>query len=150
MSAIKAYEAGRNLPGARELRELCQALEISPNMLLFGTETPFAAKSFLNQLADSGSEDAHLTSARSSVLLGLLASDERRAIFTLIHALAVARHGEQKVKETLLPVDAMVSLSREMARATRDAPASSMEISPAAISENVDAALQRLGHKPNP
>src|SRR4051812_31321179 len=37
-SAIKGYESGRNMPGARELKALCQALAVSPNRLLFGAE----------------------------------------------------------------------------------------------------------------
>lgn len=37
--AISRYEAGRFIPGARELRILCEALGVSPNWLLLGTES---------------------------------------------------------------------------------------------------------------
>src|SRR5690606_4832477 len=63
VSAIKAYESGRNLPGARELRELCQALQVSPNKLLFGTEAPFKERTLTNLLADGIEEEAHVLHA---------------------------------------------------------------------------------------
>lgn len=36
--AISRYEAGKFIPGARELRILCDALGVSPNWLLLGRE----------------------------------------------------------------------------------------------------------------
>ena len=40
-SVLIGYKAGRTLPGAAEIWALCQALKVSPNELLTGTETPF-------------------------------------------------------------------------------------------------------------
>ncbi|BBP05318.1 hypothetical protein TPL01_14930 [Sulfuriferula plumbiphila] len=37
--ALSRYEAGKFMPGARELRILCHALGVSPNWLLFGSES---------------------------------------------------------------------------------------------------------------
>lgn len=37
--ALSRYEAGKFMPGARELRILCDALGVSPNWLLLGTES---------------------------------------------------------------------------------------------------------------
>ena len=45
------YEAGRTKPGARELRLLSEALGVSPNRLLFGTEEPFKPRPGLRSLA---------------------------------------------------------------------------------------------------
>lgn len=45
------YEAGRTKPGAKELRLLSEALSVSPNRLLFGTEEPFKPKKGLRSLA---------------------------------------------------------------------------------------------------
>lgn len=42
-AVLFGYEAGRTRPGARELRLLCEALRVTPNRLLFGSEEPFAA-----------------------------------------------------------------------------------------------------------
>ena len=44
------YEAGRTKPGAKELRLLSEALGVSPNRLLFGTEEPFKPKTGLRSL----------------------------------------------------------------------------------------------------
>lgn len=40
-TALHQYESGARKPGARELVLLCQALEVSPNRVLLGTEEPF-------------------------------------------------------------------------------------------------------------
>jgi transcriptional regulator with XRE-family HTH domain len=34
------YEAGRHKPSAREIKLICDALQISPNFLIYGTEPP--------------------------------------------------------------------------------------------------------------
>jgi transcriptional regulator with XRE-family HTH domain len=39
--SLIGYEAGRNVPGAGQIRTLCQALRVTPNKLIFGTEKPF-------------------------------------------------------------------------------------------------------------
>lgn len=44
------YEAGRTKPGAKELRLLSEALSVSPNRLLFGTEEPFKPRPGLRSL----------------------------------------------------------------------------------------------------
>src|SRR3546814_4572571 len=38
------YEAGRHKPSAREIKLICDALEISPNYLIYGTEEPHKKK----------------------------------------------------------------------------------------------------------
>ncbi|WP_180125476.1 helix-turn-helix transcriptional regulator [Rhodoferax sp. BLA1] len=100
LSAIKGYETGRTLPGARELRELCQALKISPNMLLWGTETPYAPSNeqLFNGLED---EDKRINRFRLASLTALLTFTERQAIQTLVEGLVIARHGEKRVRELL-------------------------------------------------
>lgn len=40
-AVLYGYEGGKTKPGARELTLICQALRVSPNMLLFGAEDPF-------------------------------------------------------------------------------------------------------------
>lgn len=40
-SAISLYEIGRNRPGIKEIRMLCEVLKISPTYLIFGDEDPF-------------------------------------------------------------------------------------------------------------
>lgn len=39
--ALSLYEIGKNSPPPKELRLLCEALKVSPNKLIYGTEDPF-------------------------------------------------------------------------------------------------------------
>lgn len=141
------------MPGARELRELCQALTISPNKLLFGSEAPFRERSYADLLTDVEAEDDQVSRGRATFLLTLLSSDERNAILTLARALALARHGESKVKEVMQAADAVVGVSREFGKLTRDAIVSGEGINP----EQIESSGRRLvtfmdkqGHKKPP
>lgn len=40
-AVLYGYEVGRTKPGAREIKLLCEALEITPNRLIFGADEPF-------------------------------------------------------------------------------------------------------------
>lgn len=98
-SAIKAYETGRNMPGSRELKALCRILKVSPTVLLYGSEDSFAA-----QIDGGTTEDEYdHTRARWQVLAlaRMLASDEVAALIKLMRAIAVARHGVDKVARNL-------------------------------------------------
>lgn len=149
-SAIKAYETGRNLPGARELRELCQALEISPNKLLFGTEAPFQPRTFANLLTDGEGEDEHVARGRATFLLGMLSSDERDAILTIIQSMAISRHGQEKVKERIGVADLTVGMSRLLMKIFRDKANAGKDWNTQEIEAEVEAFMSRQGHDPTP
>lgn len=150
LSAIKAYESGRNLPGARELRELSQALQLSPNKLLFGKELPFEPRSVMGSVIDSESEDDAVSRVRATLLLFMLASDERESILTLARSLAIARHGQEEVQRQLATGDAMTGLMRGMAEATHEAFLSKKPIDTEKLAPNLDAFMNRQGHIPDP
>lgn len=40
-AVISLYEKGTNRPSPRELRLLCEALQLTPNYLIYGTDHPF-------------------------------------------------------------------------------------------------------------
>ncbi len=40
-AVISLYEAGTNRPSPKEIRLLCEALQITPNFLIYGVEDPF-------------------------------------------------------------------------------------------------------------
>lgn len=44
-AVISLYEAGTNRPSPREIRLLCEALQVTPNYLIYGDERPFDATS---------------------------------------------------------------------------------------------------------
>ena len=102
LSAIKGYETGRSFPGAKELRQICQVLRVSPNLLLFGDETPF-------QNADESTPEAakglRVQRRRIALLLDMLSVDESNAVYALVHAISLARFGADGVKFRLETAD---------------------------------------------
>lgn len=151
LSAIKAYESGRNLPGARELREICQAVEVSPNRMLFGVEQPFSDRTTLDVLMQATSTplDEHLLPLRLGTLAVLLAPEERDALLTLATSLAIARHGDEAVRAALHQTDGLAVIARSLMKATAEAQQSGTPIDvPGAIGE-VERSLQTLTDNPN-
>lgn len=112
LSAIKGYETGRNVPGARELRELCKTLRVTPNKLLFGVETPFATLNTEDQAKVPDDKGLDVQRGRIALLANLLSFDESYAIYTLVHSIAIARHGEQMVRDHLAAGDFITALMR--------------------------------------
>jgi transcriptional regulator with XRE-family HTH domain len=151
LSAIKAYESGRNLPGARELREICQAVEVSPNRMLFGVEQPFSDRTTLDVLLQATSTplDEHLLPLRLGTLAALLAPEERDSLLTLATSLAVARHGDEAVRAALRQTDGVAVMTRSLMKATAEAHQSGTPIDvPEAIKE-IERSLETLGGAPN-
>ena len=150
LSAIKAYESGRNMPGARELRQLCNALQVSPNRLLFGKELPFEQRTVMDQLTYGEPENEAVARARAMTLFPLLASDEREAIFTLIRSLAVARHGVEEVENAMTGADLVTGVTLEMIKAGSDAVRMGKPIDMDFFGPNLEAFMDRQGHNPDP
>jgi len=150
LSAVKAYESGRNMPGARELRELSQALQVSPNKLLFGKELPFEPRSVMEQLTGGESEDEAVARVRAMMLFCLLASDERESIYTLARSLAVARHGVETVKQALMGADFYAGAIREMIQRGSDAVATGTPMNTDLLEPSLVAFMERQGHNPDP
>ncbi|MDO8769361.1 MAG: helix-turn-helix transcriptional regulator [Burkholderiaceae bacterium] len=150
LSAVKAYESGRNMPGARELRNLCQAVQVSPNKLLFGRELPFESRSVMNALADTESENDGVARMRATMVLYMLAADEREALLTLAKSLAIARHGEEEVRKQILGADLLTGMMREIMEQTRTATATGRPVDTAAFGQNLENFMDRQGHKPAP
>lgn len=156
-SAIKGYETGRNMPGSRELKALCMVLKVSPNQLLFGTETPFdgetgfgtgEAEGF-SRLMFSDPVDAKVTRARVAILAALLTSDEVNSLLNLVKALAVARHGAEVVKQNLEGADLLAGMGatfqKQLLKAKKGEEMSSEE-----IEADIEAHMAAQGHLPAP
>lgn len=92
-NAVMAYESGRNKPGAREIKLLCEALKLTPNKLIFGSEEPF--KQTENVFDALGLTSENQEAVLFSVVFNMLGRDERQAVITLVHNLLEARHGEK-------------------------------------------------------
>lgn len=150
LSAIKAYESGRNQPGARELKQLCAALQISANKLLFGTELPFNARSWLDLITDATVEEDSVQRARTGWLLHLLSSDERHAIFTLIQSIANARHGESVVRQHIQTSDMQMAMMTGMAEDAKLKQQTGAGMSKEAMQQWIENFMVRFGHIPEP
>ena len=90
-TTIHQYESELRKPGAREIRLLCDALRVTPNQLLYGTEQPFKEKSRLHALLDVSNED--LRTARLAMFLTMLNKNERDAWITLLGESIKSRTG---------------------------------------------------------
>lgn len=138
------------MPGARELRELCNALQVSPNKLLFGKELPFESRSIMGPVIEAESENDAVSRVRATLLLFMLASDERESILTLARSLAIARHGQEEVQKHMATGDLMTGLMRGMAEATHEAFLNKKPIDTEKFAPSLDAFMNRQGHNPDP
>lgn len=96
--AIKGYESGRNKPGVRELKALCEALQISPNQLIFGTEEPFKMKGDVHgMLTETGS----FNWLKLAALFDLLTAKEKESFLFLLQSILLARHSKEEVEKKI-------------------------------------------------
>lgn len=151
-SAIKAYETGRNMPGSRELRALCIALKATPNKLLFGTEAPAFEDSdaaAVEAMLRSDPEETMVRRVRLALLAALITGDEYRSILQLVQSLAVARHGAERVKQTILAADFMAGISRSMLEHSTEAIRTGQPVDPASVVGKAEQFMLRQGHGPS-
>ncbi len=91
--AIKGYESGRNMPGSRELRVLCEALGVSANKVLWGRDAFKAPAGPIRGMFSDPSMDLATQHLKMIMLLNMLTQDEREAIMTLTESIIVGRKG---------------------------------------------------------
>src|ERR1051325_9148489 len=95
-TVLIGYETGRTNPGEREIKKLCDALRVTPNQLLYGTEQPFQPDDALKRL---GLNPETLGFAHLVIMYNMLAGDDKRAIVTLMYSILEARHGRKKMAQ---------------------------------------------------
>jgi transcriptional regulator with XRE-family HTH domain len=103
-TVLIGYEAGRTMPGGPELELLCNALRVTPNKLLYGTEEPFRANEALARL---GLDSEAVGFGHLMVVFQMLSAEERHALLSLMHSIIEARHGREKFTE-------MVAVMKEL------------------------------------
>lgn len=92
---ISKYEAGQNKPGTRELRLLCDALEVSPNQLIYGTEEPHKqAIGLADTLISMGESAAMPALIVAPIVVAMLGKDDIRLILNLIETVLKAKSPE--------------------------------------------------------
>lgn len=89
---VARYEAGTHAPSVVNLRRICDALRVSPNFMLYGTEEPFKVESAYDRLAQGDSMERVIP--KLAMTLTLVGIDDRRTLTDLIVRLAEAKHGE--------------------------------------------------------
>lgn len=93
-TALVGYEAGTSRPGARELRILCQTLVVSPNKLLFGTETPIATAHPALEAFGTASKHGLRQAVDLAFVLAALKGHERDALASLALSMAGRQLGD--------------------------------------------------------
>jgi transcriptional regulator with XRE-family HTH domain len=89
------YEAGRHKPGTRELRLLCDALEVSPNHLIYGTEDPHTkSESLADAILSMGGAAIMPLQLMLMLVPAILGKDDTRAILVMIESLMKAKSPE--------------------------------------------------------
>lgn len=89
---ISKYESGQNKPGSRELRLLCDALGVSPNYLIYGTEEILSKSDNLADLVFGlRGEGAVIATTLIPVVSSALGKDDVRNILNLTETLLKAK-----------------------------------------------------------
>lgn len=96
-TALVGYEAGTSRPGARELRILCRTLVVSPNKLLFGTETPIATAHPALETIGSDHKNGLRQAVDLAFVLAALKGHERDALASLALSMAGRQLGDLRL-----------------------------------------------------
>lgn len=109
-TALHDYESGRTKPGAREIKILCEILGVTPNWVLFGTETPLEPRTGLRALIKlKNSPVWFLTSMiLMPIIAGVLDEDQLEALLVLVASMVEARD-----KDTYTQVSALAEIFAE-------------------------------------
>lgn len=97
-AVLSLYETGVNKPGAREINLLCKTLTITPNWLLFGSESP--QKTLQPSLVFLQGDDLTI-SVRLSLALMTLLPEDRDTISSLIFSLLNKSQGDIKLSSLM-------------------------------------------------
>jgi transcriptional regulator with XRE-family HTH domain len=92
-TALHDYESGRTKPGAREIRILCEILEVTPNWVIFGTENPLEPRAGLRALIKSKDSPAWMMMSMflMPIIAAVLDEDQLEALLVLIASMVEAR-----------------------------------------------------------
>ena len=90
-AALSLYEIGTNKPGAREITLLCEVLHISPNWLLYGSESP--AKALQPTAAFLVGDDLVISTRLAFAMLALNPSD-RDSLANLVFSMLTGKLGD--------------------------------------------------------
>jgi transcriptional regulator with XRE-family HTH domain len=138
--AIKGYESGRNKPGAREIKLLCESLNVTPNVLLFGSETPFEPT---NTLYDLMQTSGQLDLVKFVTLLNLLTGKEKSSISFLMESILLGRHSRDELSRRLLGADFISGMMTSLIKSAEEHKKSGSQIDPQAMANELDEMMMK-------
>ncbi|MDZ4201455.1 MAG: helix-turn-helix transcriptional regulator [Gallionella sp.] len=98
-ATLSLYETGTNKPGAREILLLCEVLSISPNWLLFGSESP--ARSLQPTTLFLAGDDLDISSRLAIAILALNPTD-RDSIANIVFSMITSKLGDVKLAAMMM------------------------------------------------
>ena len=101
-TTIRGYEVGLYKPGTRELRLLSQALEVSPNWLIFGGPEPSPSVSTLIEQGHALEQTEVQKFFVALHLLRALDRAERDLLYNMLHGLAKLKVGETEYRAAVI------------------------------------------------
>lgn len=92
-TALHDYESGRTKPGAREIKILCEILGVTPNWVLFGSETPLEPRTGLRALIKLRNSPVWFMTSMilMPIIAGVLDEDQLEALLVLVASMVEAR-----------------------------------------------------------
>lgn len=111
-AVLSLYETGKNKPGAREIRILCDTLKVSPNWLLYGSESPARAIQASVDFLQGSDIDV---SARLAFALLALDPTERDSLAQLVLSILTKKLGDVRLSSLMMTANLLsAGLMREI------------------------------------
>ncbi len=135
-AVLSLYETGTNKPGAREIRLLCDTLKVSPNWLLYGSESPARAiQPSTDFLRGSDIE----ISARLAFAMLALDATERDSLAQLVFSILTKKTGDIRLSSLMMAAnsyssDLMRSITSVVGQEAKNLP----------LSEIIDCFIQNM------
>lgn len=144
-TVLHGYERGRTKPGAREIRLLSSALNISPNRLILGndsfeTDSP-RFTSIYRKIQARPAIGFVLAMMYMPFVTPLLDEDELRSILTLIESIIRAKHPETAVNMAIMADE----LSQQLDSMTL--PDGSMTVDPASLPQIIESVQAKVAER---
>lgn len=105
-ATLSLYEIGTNKPGAREITLLCEVLHVSPNWLLYGSDSPAKAVRPTTQFLSG--DDLQIATRLAFAMLAL-SSVDRESLANLVFSLLSGRLSDMQLSSLM----AMANMLRE-------------------------------------
>jgi transcriptional regulator with XRE-family HTH domain len=103
-ATLSLYETGTNKPGAREILLLCEVLSISPNWLLFGSESP--ARALQPTTLFLAGDDLDISSRIALAILALNPTD-RDSVANIVFSMLTSKLGDVKLAALMMMSNCM-------------------------------------------